>query len=258
MGGNKKRKRSSRSISMDGLGFLLALVIFPSKRVIREASSTTTSEDIDALKFVSEVSKEQLGRIDDAFRLSWTEVFEIQSMFRSNRWPTPEEFFKWDPYTKAFYLKMLTCCDNKSPLDDESLMRQVGTLLEESNYASLEEEDDSEDDSFPRLSLKLPLKFGCYAPEKSPDRIPYHLYLLVKKAVDIMKHDEWRSLDVSFEYDVETGLSRPEMLAIMSIIHSRETPVIWEMSNQEILFYCKICSCFGIDYHRLEAASEDD
>ncbi|MFS7933123.1 hypothetical protein Hanom_Chr04g00376091 [Helianthus anomalus] len=48
------------------------------------------------------------------------------------------------------------------------------------------------------------------------------------------------------------------MITVMCIIHSRKTPTVWEMSRQEVLFYCKVCSCFGIDYHRLEAASKDD
>ncbi|MFS7932522.1 hypothetical protein Hanom_Chr04g00368831 [Helianthus anomalus] len=48
------------------------------------------------------------------------------------------------------------------------------------------------------------------------------------------------------------------MISIMWIIHSRETPNIWEMTPEDISFYCRICSCFGINYHRLEAGSEDD
>ncbi|KAJ0719288.1 hypothetical protein HanLR1_Chr08g0280011 [Helianthus annuus] len=44
----------------------------------------------------------------------------------------------------------------------------------------------------------------------------------------------------------------------MSIIHSRKTPTFRKLGAATITFYCKICSCFGIDYSRLEGASEDD
>ncbi|MFS7929785.1 hypothetical protein Hanom_Chr04g00336531 [Helianthus anomalus] len=63
---------------------------------------------------------------------------------------------------------------------------------------------------------------------------------------------------VEFEYDEQTRLSRQSMIATMWIIHSRQTPILWKMPPEQLSFYCKICSCFGIDYHRLEAASEDD
>ncbi|KAJ0582440.1 hypothetical protein HanRHA438_Chr04g0195621 [Helianthus annuus] len=59
----------------------------------------------------------------------------------------------------------------------------------------------------------------------------------------------------------ETGLDDNTSLSpkeLMDIIHSRKTPTFWETCSQEIIFYCKLCSCFGIDYHCLEAASEDD
>ncbi|MFS7932813.1 hypothetical protein Hanom_Chr04g00372331 [Helianthus anomalus] len=58
--------------------------------------------------------------------------------------------------------------------------------------------------------------------------------------------------------DEDSRLSPKELMDVMSIIHSRKTPTFWKMGIQEIIFYCKLCSCFGIDYHCLEGASEDD
>ncbi|MFS7932817.1 hypothetical protein Hanom_Chr04g00372381 [Helianthus anomalus] len=63
---------------------------------------------------------------------------------------------------------------------------------------------------------------------------------------------------VEDELDDKSSLLPKELMDVMSIIHSRKTPTFWEMCWQEIIFYCKLCSCFGIDYHWLEAASEDD
>ncbi|KAM0072483.1 hypothetical protein Hdeb2414_s0001g00036951 [Helianthus debilis subsp. tardiflorus] len=149
----------------------------------------------------------------------------------------------------------------------------------------------------------------------APNRIPYHLYLLVKEAV-MKRHDNtidlatverkihffcnyfhshlpyhgWKYRDAAstvvtryrfkrgpkynmadyipfslkdlkvaeYEFDKYTNLSRQEMIKVMSIIHSRKTPTFWKLSLAMISFYCKICSCFGIDYRRLEGASEDD
>ncbi|KAJ0762888.1 hypothetical protein HanOQP8_Chr04g0166241 [Helianthus annuus] len=173
-----------------------------------------------------------------------------------------------------------------------------------------------------RRGVRWPFKFGSYPRGSEPDRIPYHLFLLVKEADDIMRsrnnpndvtqlalvekkirffckyfhchlpcgweynrdnasdvvacYDPTRvprynmagytPISISSlggrspvsEYDEQTLLSRHEMIVVMCIIHSRKTPTVWKMGRQLVLFYCKVCSCFGIDYHRLEAASEDD
>ncbi|KAD2392820.1 hypothetical protein E3N88_39797 [Mikania micrantha] len=143
-----------------------------------------------------------------------------------------------------------------------------------------------------------PLQIGCYSPGTEPDHIPYHLYLLVKEAVDIMKRSEWNEnfndLDrlkassliagydtifakdgprynmsgytplgdqVEHPFDVKTQVSTGSIVKLMSIVHSRKTPApetFMEWSSPRILFYCKLCSCFGIDYQNLESASEDD
>ncbi|KAJ0797758.1 hypothetical protein HanPI659440_Chr04g0177441 [Helianthus annuus] len=166
-----------------------------------------------------------------------------------------------------------------------------------------------------RRMLSGPFKFGDYVPGTAPNRIPYHLYLLVKEAV-MKRHDNpidlatveskihflcnyfhshlpyqgWKYRDAAstvvtryrfkrgpkynmadyipfslkdlkvaeYEFDKYTNLSRQEMIKVMSIIHSRKTPTFWKLSLAMISFYCKICSCFGIDYRRLEGASEDD
>lgn len=61
-----------------------------------------------------------------------------------------------------------------------------------------------------------------------------------------------------FEYDNISELNRREMIQAMGYIHSRKTPEYWRMCPIETLFYCKLCSCFGIDYNCLERASADD
>ncbi|KAK9056034.1 hypothetical protein SSX86_027121 [Deinandra increscens subsp. villosa] len=168
------------------------------------------------------------------------------------------------------------------------------------------------------IYLRGPYKMGSYSPGKEPDCIPYHLYLLVREAVDIMKRYnntndlidlkiaekkirffctyfnshlptgwKYNRANASFLIagydptggnnrclmagytpfrdwaeakgcDPKTYLSPRGIVDVMSIIHSRKTPTFWGMFGQNISFYCKLCSCFGIDYHRLEAASEDD
>ncbi|MFS8033883.1 hypothetical protein Hanom_Chr17g01574761 [Helianthus anomalus] len=61
-----------------------------------------------------------------------------------------------------------------------------------------------------------------------------------------------------YEFDLDTNLARQDMIKVMSIIHSRKTPTFLKLGAATITFYCKICSCFGIDYSRLEGASKDD
>ncbi|KAJ0597453.1 hypothetical protein HanHA89_Chr04g0154801 [Helianthus annuus] len=70
--------------------------------------------------------------------------------------------------------------------------------------------------------------------------------------------NSFRGEDVELECDEYSSLSRQDMIAIMYMIHSRETPAISKMVPGQIKFYCRMCSCFGIQYHRLEDASEDD
>ncbi|XP_076894233.1 uncharacterized protein LOC143546454 [Bidens hawaiensis] len=63
------------------------------------------------------------------------------------------------------------------------------------------------------------------------------------------------------EFDIETGLSVNLVYEFMSLVHSRKTPTPEEFMHWDevfLSFYCKLCSCFGIDYQNLEAASEDD
>ncbi|KAK9056323.1 hypothetical protein SSX86_027413 [Deinandra increscens subsp. villosa] len=162
-----------------------------------------------------------------------------------------------------------------------------------------------------------PFKSGSYLPGTEPDRIPYHLYMLVKEAVDIMKRQKehkialevaekkirffckyfhshlptgwvyYRDIASSLiaDYDPSFAKSKPKYLmrgytptkdlddedlyegtylteykiaSIMGIIYSRKTPKLKHFTTRMISFYCKLCSCFGIDYRRLEAASEDD
>ncbi|KAI3800989.1 hypothetical protein L1987_29089 [Smallanthus sonchifolius] len=59
------------------------------------------------------------------------------------------------------------------------------------------------------------------------------------------------SSDEAFE------LSRKEIRDILSIIRSRRLPpqtTFTRWNEYQISFYCKMCSCFGLDYQHLEAA----
>ncbi|KAJ0785142.1 hypothetical protein HanOQP8_Chr02g0039611 [Helianthus annuus] len=158
------------------------------------------------------------------------------------------------------------------------------------------------------LILDGAFDFGLYSPGTGPDRIPYHLHLLLKEAVsntndkkDLKMVEEkicffmtyfHSHVPSSFRYnrrlasynvdsyhstreprymldgythisflmwgwDPRARLSPQEMVEIMNIIHSRKTPSFWGMSSEEISFYCKLCSCFRIEYHYLEGARED-
>ncbi|XP_076948715.1 uncharacterized protein LOC143621074 [Bidens hawaiensis] len=166
-----------------------------------------------------------------------------------------------------------------------------------------------------RLIVEGVFDFGLYSSGTGPDRIPYHLYLLLKEAGEIMSNTNdsndlkmieakiyffmtyfYSHLPHNFQYkrgiavgcfnglndsmceyrldgytfyryvcllmssafDPRTRLTPLEMVDIMNVIYSRKTPTFWGMSCEEISFYCKLCSCFGIEYHRLEAASEND
>ncbi|KAL9997940.1 hypothetical protein Hdeb2414_s0591g00920561 [Helianthus debilis subsp. tardiflorus] len=264
----------------------------------------------DVLKLTCQQLKKmpQLCSIDDAFHLSDSEISEIFDMFVFGRLAATEEYMKWNLYAKAFYLKLHSSCGNIPPFDYESLVADGISSDQELTRVI----------GFARPRLLGPFKFGEYTERTQPRCIPYHLYLLLKQAVAIMKSSptkttklkmvekkirffcnyfhshlplgwkykrgraskEVESYDptrkprydmsgytpissftcayVEHEYDEQTRLSRQSMIATMWTIHSRQTPNLWEMAPEEISFYCKICSCFGIDYHRLEAASEDD
>lgn len=58
--------------------------------------------------------------------------------------------------------------------------------------------------------------------------------------------------------DKDSYLYQTEMADLMSTIHSKKTPDFTEMGPQLLSFYCKLCSCFGLKYHDLETASDDD
>ncbi|KAI7726249.1 hypothetical protein M8C21_008593 [Ambrosia artemisiifolia] len=169
------------------------------------------------------------------------------------------------------------------------------------------------------LRYTRPFQIGFYSPGTEPDRIPYHLYLLVKEAVDLMNKTSsfdhltrvekkirffcdffyshlplgWKydrdnatfliagcdtffakagpkynisgyaplGYPLKIQYDCKTKLATDLVFEIMSLVHSRKTPapesfIKWDETVMS--FYCKLCSCFGIDYQHLEAASEDD
>ncbi|KAJ0727099.1 hypothetical protein HanPI659440_Chr12g0478001 [Helianthus annuus] len=63
------------------------------------------------------------------------------------------------------------------------------------------------------------------------------------------------------EFDDDARLSISMVFELMRTIYSRITPTpkkFMEWSGSWMSFYCKLCSCFGIDYLHLEAASKDD
>ncbi|KAJ0598420.1 hypothetical protein HanHA89_Chr04g0165611 [Helianthus annuus] len=281
----------------------------------------------------------ELKGSDEAFHLSKERVREILHLICSGGTPK-----KWDEYATSFYNKTLACktrftllgkhqveeeTEDDISTDEEMVYTLYLTSSEEEDEdmdstLSSEEEEEEEtlpEDGYCRQELLGPFDFGSYSPGNEPKSIPYHLYLLVKEAVNIMKPFEGCSSDVTklslveekirffcryfhchlptgwkyhrdtacnvvasydhththgydmtsytpitsfegplvdHEFDVETGLPRSELIYVMSLIHSRKTPAYWEMSAGYVLFYCKLCSCFGIDYNRLEAASEED
>ncbi|KAJ0582438.1 hypothetical protein HanHA300_Chr04g0152251 [Helianthus annuus] len=284
----------------------------------------------------------ELKGSDEAFHLSKERVREILHLICSGGTPK-----KWDEYATSFYNKTLACktrftllgkhqveeeTEDDISTDEEMVYTLYLTSSEEEDEdmdstLSSEEEEEEEtlpEDGYCRQELLGPFDFGSYSPGNEPKSIPYHLYLLVKEAVNIMKpfegcnsnpidvtkltlveekiwfffryfhchlpigweydrdtardvvasydHTHTRRYDmagytpitsfegplVDDEFDAETGLSRSELICVMSVIHSRKTPAYWEMSAGYVLFYCKLCSCFGIDYDCLEAASEED
>ncbi|KAF5763165.1 hypothetical protein HanXRQr2_Chr15g0677141 [Helianthus annuus] len=296
------------------------------KRKMKSSQGTTLLLKEEVLKLSCEEFKmmPQLCSIDDAFHLSHSEFSEIFYLFVSGRLAATEEYMKWNLYAKAFYLKLHSSCGNIPPFRYESLQVADGWISSDEEEPPLSPDGISSVDEltrvigFARPRLLGPFKFGEYTERTQPRCIPYHLYLLLKQAVAIIKSSptkttklkmvekkirffcnyfhshlppgwkykrdraskEVESYDptrkprydmsgytpissftgahVEFEYDEQTRLSRQSMIATMWIIHSRQTPILWELSPEQLSFYCKICSCFGIDYHRLEAASEDD
>ncbi|KAI7738916.1 hypothetical protein M8C21_031802 [Ambrosia artemisiifolia] len=276
---------------------------------------------------------------DEAFNLSRQQIRQIVDIIRSCKTPTLSTYMRWDQYAISFYLKLCTCFR----VDYQHLESTVCPPSPEVMPLVKEQEEHTVDRGgmdhlFPKemshaerieqvehmyigssfLINTEPFKFGSYS--STPECIPYHLYLLVKEAVDIMKRFEWHNnpndlvdlatvekkisffctylhshLPTGWSYerdrassvvagydstrkpryfmagytpirdwvedvgcDEDTYLTPQELMDIMSILHSRKTPTFWNFGWQQISFYCKLCSCFGIDYHCLEAASEDD
>ncbi|KAD3068748.1 hypothetical protein E3N88_36628 [Mikania micrantha] len=277
---------------------------------------------------------------DEAFHLSRRKIRVITDIIRSRKTPARSIFLRWNVYARSFYLKMCTCygfdhqhlenededdddedenqllCDRIEPFQlplDKTELRMEYVYKEETPLQKMERERLESVECVSVMPIRSgPLESGCYSPGTEPDRIPYHLYLLVKEAVDFMKHNDqinlegveekirffctylhshlptgweykrnngssliadydtmrvpkydmsgytpFRDLD-EMEVDEDINLTSEEMGDVMSIIHSRKTPQFMKLSWPEISFYCKLCSCFGIEYHNLEAASEDD
>ncbi|KAF5811818.1 hypothetical protein HanXRQr2_Chr04g0185801 [Helianthus annuus] len=301
----------------------------------KRPSDTAFSSSASASKRRNKSEDELKKGSDEAFHLSEDRVVEILILIRSGG-GTPN---KWDEYATSFYNRTLACKTRFTLLGkhqqvEEETEDDISTDEEEekvdTQYLSPSEMDGDQDEDmesthseegYCRPELSGPFDFGSYSSGNEPKSIPYHLYLLVKEAVDIMEPFEGCSIDVtkltlveekiwffcryfhchlptgweydrdtardvvasydhththrydmagytpitSFEgplvddeFDAETELSRNELICVMSVIHSRKTPAYWEMSPGYVLFYCKLCSCFGIDYDCLEAASEED
>ncbi|KAI7730171.1 hypothetical protein M8C21_001459 [Ambrosia artemisiifolia] len=155
----------------------------------------------------------KLSSNDETFHLSSTLISDVILVVRS--WsppPTPEEYMQWDEYAISFFLKMCTChgvdyqrleafseddCGNKPPLSSTSFKQQ-----EEHTESSGVNQPSKEEHfkkwkrmkiGFCRPVLRGPIEFGSYNPGTSPDRVPYHLYLLLKEAVDIMMRPNWKN-----------------------------------------------------------------
>ncbi|KAJ0598424.1 hypothetical protein HanRHA438_Chr04g0195641 [Helianthus annuus] len=314
-----------------------------SKRKKKKRSQYVTIKLKDTRKFFFQEFKDmrKLSSNDEPFHLSWSKTCRILALIFSRKTPTPDIYVQWGEYAVSFYLKMCTCfgvdyqhleatssCENK-PLSHETSMKEQEGHTECSGVNQLLTTNMSYEERLYQLEhvevgycLAIetgPFEFGSYSSGKAPDYIPYHLYRLVKEAVDIMKRSDWRNntndlidltrvevkicffcnyfhshLPTDWKYrrdkansvvagydttrqprydmagytpigerdedglDEDSSLSPKELMDVMSIIHSRKTPTFWKMGIQEIIFYCKLCSCFGIDYHCLEAASEED
>ncbi|KAI7746728.1 hypothetical protein M8C21_012771 [Ambrosia artemisiifolia] len=166
----------------------------------------------------------RLSTNDEPFQLSSMEIRDIIRIILSRNTPTPETYAQWDEYAISFYLKMCTCYGvdyqhleaaspdemdlekhikstlmtqpstkkmsyEKKPIEqhmESTLMTQPSTT-EMSDEEELIEQLENKVITGVRVFLKAPFETGCYSPEP-PDRIPYHLYLLVKEAVDYMKN----------------------------------------------------------------------
>ncbi|KAJ0598268.1 hypothetical protein HanHA89_Chr04g0163931 [Helianthus annuus] len=86
----------------------------------------------------------ELNSIDDAFHLSESQVIEIVDFFQSGRFPTTEEYIKWDLWSKTFYLKVHSSCGNKPPLSYQSLGQQQEVTLTYGISSEEEEEEEEE------------------------------------------------------------------------------------------------------------------
>ncbi|MFS7932519.1 hypothetical protein Hanom_Chr04g00368801 [Helianthus anomalus] len=84
----------------------------------------------------------ELNSIDDAFHLS--DYRNCRLFFQSGRFPTTEEYIKWDLWSKAFYLKVHSSCGNKPPLSYQSLGQQQEVTLTDRISSEEEEEEEEE------------------------------------------------------------------------------------------------------------------
>ncbi|MFS7932809.1 hypothetical protein Hanom_Chr04g00372291 [Helianthus anomalus] len=179
----------------------------------------------DTRKFFCKEFKDtrKLRSNDEPFHLSWSQTCKIIAMIRSRKTPTPKTYTRWGEYAISFYLKMCTCFGVDYQHLEATNSRGNKSLSPETSLKEHEEH------------------MGCSG---------------VNQLLTTNMSYEERVYQTGL--DDNTSLSPKELMDVMSIIHSRKTPTFWEMCWQEIIFYCKLCSCFGIDYHCLEAASEDD
>ncbi|KAJ0928415.1 hypothetical protein HanRHA438_Chr04g0193811 [Helianthus annuus] len=79
----------------------------------------------------------ELNSINDAFHLSESQIMEIVDFFQSGRFPTTEEYIKWDLWSKAFYLKVHSSCGNKPPLSYQSLGQQQEIMFGDCSFLLL-------------------------------------------------------------------------------------------------------------------------
>ncbi|MFS7933121.1 hypothetical protein Hanom_Chr04g00376071 [Helianthus anomalus] len=179
---NKRRRRRSKAAASSS-----------------SASKRRSSEQQHLEDFRRPITKSGLlCSMDDAFHLTCENTYEPLSLLSSQRLPTAKEYDNWDCYVTAFFFKIASCPLDRPPFSYSSLIEQAELM--ESPPPSQVRKKFYED--FPitirrggewvdrievRRGVRWPFKFGSYPRGSEPDRIPYHLFRLVKEADDIMR-----------------------------------------------------------------------
>ncbi|KAI3800436.1 hypothetical protein L1987_28527 [Smallanthus sonchifolius] len=213
---NKKKRRRLCTIWFGGI---------PNKKR-RKPSSTYKRRTFKPVMFKGELKDmRKLCGNDEAFHLFPGEIRAVIDVIHSRKTPTHNTYMYWNEYAISFYLKMCTCfgadyqhleaTPDEKPLlpskEQEMNMECTQLSTKEISYEDCLQKEEhmvctdmtqpsTKEMSYEELLEEIentpttswwgihwgPFKFGSYSCGTTPDRIPYHLYLLVKEAVDIM------------------------------------------------------------------------